>query len=340
MKLLKLISFFVIFATSVIKADDWQRVLNLKGFWKFNIGDNSEWKNQYFKDDDWDDIKVPAFWEDEGFNGYDGYAWYRKNFTISEKYTKQTLFLMLGYIDDVDEVYINGKLVGSSGKFPPEYQTSYYSFRNYPIPRGWLKAGNNTIAVRVYDAELGGGINNGDVGIFVTNSIPIQIGLEGYWKFSTGDNQKWKDFNFDDSKWNSILVPGFWESQGYNDYDGFAWYRKKFIVSKDLINQKLVLVLGKIDDGDQVFINGNLVGSMGNFSSNPPNTNDCYDKLRNYFLPQNLLKNGENVIAVRVYDQYKDGGIYLGPIGITTQKEYTKFWRKNDKKSFWERLFN
>ncbi len=341
MKIVKLILIGLLVCTSFAKAEDWQKVLNLKGFWKFSIGDNPEWKNPYFKDTDWEDIKVPSFWEDEGFNGYDGYAWYRKSFSISEKYVNHTLYLNLGYIDDVDEVYINGKLVGCSGSFPPFYRTSYYSERSYPIPASFLKSGNNTIAVRVYDAELGGGINNGDIGFYLNNTVPLKAGLEGYWKFVTGDNNQYKDINFDDSKWKSILVPGLWESQGYSGYDGFAWYRKKFKISGELIKQKLVLILGKIDDIDQVYINGKLVGSTGNFSEDPINVGDSYSKLRGYFLPQNLLnENGENVIAIRVYDNSYTGGIYQGPIGFTTQEGYTKFLRNKPKESFWERLFN
>ncbi|HPN37155.1 MAG TPA: beta galactosidase jelly roll domain-containing protein [Melioribacteraceae bacterium] len=323
-------------------AEDRSKVFNLSGYWKFSIGDNPDWKKTGFNDNNWEDIRVPAFWEDKGYHGYDGYAWYRKQFIISDKYLNTQLYVELGYVDDVDETYINGVLIGKSGSFPPDYITSYFSYRKYPIPMGLLKPGNNVIAVRVYDDEQGGGIVNGEPGIYSYKSLSFNIGLEGYWKFKPGFNDDYKNVNFDDSKWDEILVPGFWENQGYKDYDGYAWYRKKFKVSKSIAGQKLVLVMGKIDDYDQVYINGKLVGSTGkmnNIDNNNLGVN--YAKFRGYYLPDNLLNyDGENVIAVKVYDGYKDGGIYEGPIGITTQKNYVDYWKKKEKRSFWDRLFN
>jgi hypothetical protein len=332
---------FVLLLAVNLHAEDRTRVFNLSGYWKFSIGDNIDWKNSGFNDSNWEDIRVPSFWEDRGYHGYDGYAWYRKQFIISDKYLNTQLYLELGSVDDVDETYINGVLIGKSGSFPPNYITSYYTYRKYPIPAGIIKPGNNTIAVRVYDDEQGGGIVNGEPGIYSYKSIAVNIGLEGYWKFRTGDSDDYKDFNFNDNKWDELLVPGHWENQGYKDYDGFAWYRKKFKVSKSLSEQKLVLVMGKIDDFDQVYINGKLVGSTGKMTNVDNNLGDSYSKFRGYYLPDNLLNyNGENIIAVRVYDGYKDGGIYEGPIGITTQRNYTDFWKKKEKRSFWDRLFN
>ena len=63
--------------------------------------------------------------------------------------------------------------------------------------------------------------------------------------------------------------------------------------------------------------------------------------MRGYYIPQGLLKYGEeNIITVRVYDGLRDGGIYQGPVGITTQEEYRNYWKeKKRKKNFWEYLF-
>jgi sialate O-acetylesterase len=54
----------------------------------------------------------------------------------------------------------------------------------------------------------------------------------------------------------------------------------------------------------------------------------------------NALKPGEeNVLAVRVYDGYLNGGIYEGPIGIITQDKYRKFWKDRSKKNIWDLIF-
>jgi hypothetical protein len=314
---------------------EFEEYVSLEGDWKFSIGDDLSWAELNYNDKDWTEIKVPSSWEEEGFHGYNGYAWYRKNFKLPYDYDGSNLYLHLGYIDDVDEVYINGKLIGSSGSFPPDYNSAYNAYRKYPIPGNVLKkGGRNILAVRVFDSQLAGGITSGNIGIFInTNEIKPDIDLIGKWKFNIGDNPKWKENNFNDNDWLSLFVPAYWDNQGFRDYDGFAWYRKEFTLPPELHNKKLVLLLGKIDDLDETYINGKLVGSTGEIKedSTEISHNQEYQSLRGYFIPDDVLTDGKNLIAVRVYDGFKDGGIYEGPIGIVKQESYTKFWRERKR---------
>jgi hypothetical protein len=337
-----------IFLMNEVYAQKWERVVNLKGLWKFAIGDDKDRASVKYDDTDWEVISVPSSWEDEGFHGYDGYAWYRKRFNFPTDIKDQSVVLRLGRIDDVDEVFLNGYLIGKTGTFPPEYQTAYNSWREYYVPQKFLNAGSeNVIAVRVYDSQMEGGMIEGDFGFYVDEkAIKLDYDLAGQWKFATGDDEKWKDPEFDDASWKEIFVPGFWESQGYFNYDGFAWYRLKFTHPANLAKKKLVLVLGKIDDIDEVYLNGQLIGSTGDMNEEPIEykKHNEYQKTRGYFIPQSLLQAGkENVIAVRVYDGWRDGGIYLGPIGFVDQSKYTKYWREykppKQKKNFWELIF-
>lgn len=314
--------------------------IDLEGNWRFSIGDDTAWASPDFKDNDWEKIKVPAMWEDQGFHGYDGFAWYRKTFEVPKELVGSNFILNAGFIDDVDQTFINGKLVGMSGGFPPQYVTAYDAYREYYLPKEILKEGKNTIAIRVYDAQLGGGITGGAVGLTSIQSntghiayLDLDINLSGTWKFNLGDIDEWKYPDYDDREWEEIFVPAFWEAQGYKDYNGWAWYRIKFIFPIKFENQKMVLLLGKIDDIDQTFINGTLVGSVGdwNFDNLPEtfNQNNEWETNRGYYIPDNLLKSGEeNVIAVRVYDGYFDGGIYQGPIGLITQDKIREYWNK------------
>ena len=311
--------------------------LDLEGNWRFSIGDDTAWSSPDFDDNNWEKIKVPAAWEDQGFHGYNGFAWYRKTFTVPKELVGSNFVLSAGLIDDVDQTFINGKLIGMSGGFPPQYATAYDAYREYYISKDFLKEGKNTIAIRVYDAQLGGGIVSGTVGLLAiqsnagqTSFPDLDIDLRGKWKFNTGDISDWKNPGYDDKSWTEIFVPAFWETQGYKDYDGFAWYRLKFTLPEKYLNQKMVLMLGKIDDIDQVFINGTFVGSTGdwNFDVVPNSFNQNYEweKNRGYYIPENILLPGkENVIAVRVYDGFIDGGIYKGPIGLITQNKYRKY---------------
>lgn len=326
-------------------AEEWTKIIDLKGYWKFTIGDDLKWAEPDYDDSKWERITVPASWESEGFHGYNGYAWYRISFDYPSAADDYSLHIYLGYIDDVDEVYLNGKLIGKSGGFPPDYYTAYDAQRSYPIPDKYLKKGNkNTIAVRVYDSQLSGGILRGDIGIYAyTDGMKLDINLEGEWKFKTGDDEKWGEKNFDDSKWEKIFVPGTWETRGWIDYDGIAWYRLKFYLPANYKDEKLILVLGKIDDVDEAYLNGSKIGSTGDIynAMNYSNFGEEWDQFRGYYIPNELLKPGEeNTIAVRVYDGYLNGGIYEGPVGIIKQDKYREYWKnRKQKNNIWDLIF-
>ena len=309
---------------------------NLTGRWQFSIGINNEWISPKFDDSKWESIHVPAPWEDEGFNGYNGYAFYRKNIEIPSAYKDRMLYLNMGYIDDVDEVYLNGHKIGASGSFPPNYNTAYNAERIYYIPAEDINFdGSNIIAVKVYDSYDQGGIVSGDIGLYGgKTSVNLDLNLQSLWRFQTGDDPSRKESDFDDSSWPEIFVPAKWEDQGYRDYDGYAWYRKKFTF-KATNEEKMVLLIGKIDDIDQVFINGILVGSTGTFPVKKWDdvyAGNAWLAFRGYYIPDGVLKkNQTNVIAVRVLDTGGNGGIYEGPVGLITQSKYIEYWRKIKK---------
>ncbi|WP_321288136.1 beta galactosidase jelly roll domain-containing protein [uncultured Sunxiuqinia sp.] len=294
---------------------------DLSGQWKFRIGDRYEWATTGYDDSDWDDIRVPARWEDEGFRGYDGYAWYRTTVRVGGELKDKVMVLELGYIDDVDEVFVNGVKVGQTGSFPPNLSTAYNALRKYQIPSDVLQIGEeNLIAVRVYDSHLEGGIVSGNVRLFSAGVIPpFQINMTGSWLFNKG-----KKFNPADHR--KIQVPGVWENQGYKNLDGHAVYAKKIKIAGDLVSQRLVLLAGKIDDADMLFINGELIARTGDFSG--WGRNEFYNEFRNYFIAPETFKAGvENLIEIRVFDSGHDGGIYEGPVGIMTQDDFRKYWK-------------
>ncbi len=327
--------------TSLLNASDLKKEINLRGRWKFEIGDNMKWAEPDFDDSDWKSIYVPDNWEDNGYPGYDGYAWYRKLIQFPKRLKKDNLYLLLGQIDDVDAVFFNGVQIGSAGQFPPKYHTAYNVHRKYFIPKNLIQfEKDNVISVRVYDDQLQGGIIQGNIGICsVKRNLAPDIELGGYWKFKTGDRELWANENYDDSHWDQIIVPGFWEGQGYIDYDGFAWYRKQVFIPDDFKQDELILMLGKIDDVDQVFLNGIRIGSTGPIPKNNyiGEYGHWYQQVRAYYLPQKIVKIGkENVIAIRVYDAWLDGGIYDLPIGVFKKERYQKVDRR--QRSFWDLL--
>ncbi|MBP7459908.1 MAG: beta galactosidase jelly roll domain-containing protein [Candidatus Delongbacteria bacterium] len=322
-----------------------RKEINLGGEWKFRIGDRPEYAQPAYSDQSWKRIRVPSDWENQGYPGYDGYAWYRIQVRIPSNLKTRELELMMGRIDDVDQVFLNGDYIGGKGNFPPGYSTAYNEWREYPIPPDFIRWDqDNLIAVRVFDEGLNGGIIEGQPGIYsVDPSGSPALNLSGLWKFRTGDSPQYAKPTYNDIGWNELLVPAMWDSQGYRDYDGWAWYRKTFRIPTHLADEELVLVVGMIDDMDQTFFNGEMIGHTGNFTPEEMTMmqNNYWNQLRYYYIPPHLIrKNGPNTIAVRVYDVWKDGGIYHGPVGIMTQQHYMELQKKNPPQSLWKSILD
>ncbi len=307
--------------------------INLSTHWKFNIGDNIKWALPTHSDQSWEHIRVPSDWENDGFNGYDGYAWYRIHFDGTVLNKNQTHFLILGFIDDVDETYINGKLIGSSGRFPPRFRTAYNSNRKYHIPAETINyKGDNVIAIRVYDEQLSGGLVSGRPGIYASQgSEDLLQDLYGQWKFKKNNESTYSQKNYDDDDWENILVPSFWDNQGYRSFDGTAWYRKYFKLNVKLeLGKTYYLVLGKIDDFDITYLNGKEIGRTDD--GRDFGESQSYRQIRFYEIPEGLLdKNENNVIAVKVHDLGGEGGIYKGPIGIVEESGITRILRQSNR---------
>ena len=316
--------------------DDWATVLDLAGPWDFRIGDDPAWAGlEAPGGPGWETVTVPAAWEDQGFFGYDGTAWYRTSFTVDAK-TAEALrtappHLLLGRIDDVDEVWLNGTRIGGLGQLPPAYKTASFAFRRVRIPGGVLRDGENVLAVRVYDAGLEGGILEGPVALAVPTErnpagAPFVADLSGTWRFSPGDGD-WAAPGLDDAQWDSLRVPGVWEAQGYRDLGGFGWYRRRVGLEAEAAARDLVLVLGKIDDLDEAFVNGVRVGGTGDLEARRVR-GDEWQVERAYRVPADVLRAGENVVAVRVFDGLIDGGIHEGPVALMTPEAYAERRRR------------
>ncbi|MDA3894405.1 MAG: beta galactosidase jelly roll domain-containing protein [Salinivirgaceae bacterium] len=325
-------------------SEELREIVNLEGRWKFSIGDNSEWSNAHFDDRNWENINVPNSWENEGYRDYNGYAWYRKSFVLERSINEEFVYLVLGYIDDADEVYLNGKQVGAQGLMQPKPETAYNIKRKYPVPVSLLNEnGKNTIAVRVYDYYEDGGMVSGDIGLFVDRQTDmLEVDLSGYWGFETEPEMNERLKNKTPKTPNKIFVPASWESQGYNDFNGKARYNLQFKVSAKKTDEQLYLILGFIDDVETVYLNKEKIGSVFTLEDKE-DTGLPYDIIfRGYKIPEGLLKTDTyNNLSVMVFDKGGIGGIYAGPIGIATKSNYEKLKNLNTRKrGFWEIFFN
>ncbi|WP_420582330.1 beta galactosidase jelly roll domain-containing protein [Reichenbachiella sp.] len=311
------------------KFEDNYRVIDLEKSWKFQIGNDNKWADPLYNDDSWVSIKVPGDWENDGFHGYDGFAWYRVHFDGRALRPNEAHYLMLGFIDDVDETFLNGTLVGKTGDFPPRFRTGYNSDRAYFIGNELINfEGDNVIAVKVYDEYQNGGIVKGKPGVYVSGgSEELLQNLYGPWRFTKSNKKYFSEPDFDDQDWDVVLVPSYWDNQGYRSLDGTAWYRKTFELSfKPEKEETYYLTLGRIDDFDVTYLNGQKIGET--YDDRGFGDSRSYQKIRVYPIPKGLLhKNGKNTIAVKVEDIGLEGGIYSGPVGIVSEKDVTRMIR-------------
>ena len=144
------------------------------------------------------------------------------------------------------------------------------------------------------------------------------ISIRSGWKFKTGDQPEWSSPAYNDKGWTPISVGEYWESQGYAHYDGFAWYRLHIVIPSYLrdsacFKENLRFDLGKIDDGDEFYLNGYLIGRNAGLGDDI--RKGFYNAQRSYSLPVNdprIFWDRENLVAVRVFDKDLDGGMYGG----------------------------
>jgi len=303
-----------------------ERVINLQTTWRFNLGDRWEWADPAFDDSRWETIRVPSAWEDQGFHGYDGYAWYRFTFDGNKLDKAAQYLLNLGYIDDVNQVFFNGEMIGFNGGFPPEFYTAYTALNEFMLPSDLIRSGKNVIAVRVFDATLGGGMVSGRPGIYKSNVAADGLNLEGIWRFTTQMHENWASPYLVDEKWGLIMVPGFWKSKHLKGGNSYGWYRKSFNLTQAMIKKDMVIVLGYIDDFDTSMLNGVFIGRT--YDGEPLGRSNSWRTLRVYDVPAGLLKVGENLLAIQVKDLGGDAGVYSGPIMLIERDRLTSILRK------------
>jgi hypothetical protein len=167
--------------------------------------------------------------------------------------------------------------------------------------------------------------------------------LLGPWKFTVGDSPidpvthapLWAQAGFDDSHWETVdLTPkgtldplgGFsdyvkgWTALGHPGYSGYAWYRIRVQVHAQP-GQKLALAgPSYVDDAYQLFSDGALIGSFGNFSGSQPIF--FFTQPMMFYLPQAPAgSSSDRVLALRFYmapdtlvTEADTGGMHSAPL--------------------------
>lgn len=139
-----------------------------------NTNQVAQYQEPTFDDKQWLTLQQPQIWEEQSLGDFDGTVWLRKHFTLTEKDFNTEGILQIPAIDDNDITYLNGIKIGATNGWNIE--------RNYKIPLGLLKAGDNVIAIQVVDNGGGGGIHGSDSDLKLTVGATT-IALHGLWQF-------------------------------------------------------------------------------------------------------------------------------------------------------------
>ena len=138
-------------------------------------------------------------------------------------------------------------------------------------------------------------------------------------RFRVGDDPAWKAPAFDDSAWQVLALDQDWNQQGFQNVE-YAWYRIRLTIPSSLkqgVTQWVLLDLGPIDDTDETWLNGHLVGKTGSNPEDPDGYSSQWSKHRRYVVdPKYVRWDKENVIAVRVYNGGDPGGFFDGPVRV------------------------
>jgi beta-galactosidase len=141
-------------------------IKSLDGIWKFKwvkspAERSFDFQNDGFDLSNWENIKVPANWQTEGYDkyiftdveypikpnppfvpaDYNPVGSYKRNFTIPENWKGKDVILRLGAVNSFFYLWINGKYVGLSkdSKTPAEFDIT-----------GYIRQGINSVSLQVF----------------------------------------------------------------------------------------------------------------------------------------------------------------------------------------------
>ncbi|HEL4257421.1 TPA: beta galactosidase jelly roll domain-containing protein [Stenotrophomonas maltophilia] len=159
----------------------------------------------------WEHWNVPALAD------YNGMVWYRTQVTLSAEQAAQGATLELASVDETDMTWVNGVAVGS------QYGAGE---RRYPLPKGLLKAGSNSVVVNVLDTYGEGGLAGPATAHAVILEDGQRVVLDASWQYRMAPGGQAPPF----APWQaatglSTLYNGMIAPLGAFGLRGMLWYQ-------------------------------------------------------------------------------------------------------------------
>jgi hypothetical protein len=119
-----------------------------------------------------------------------------------------------------------------------------------------------------------------------------------------------------EADWKDIRIGAWWESQGYPDLDGWAWYRLWVDIPKSWEGRDVFLSFEGVDDLYELYVGGELAGKGGDLATHK----DAFNEKKSHNISHFVKPGQKALLAVRVHDWYGSGGIFrpvtLGTLAI------------------------
>jgi hypothetical protein len=125
-----------------------------------NRGLESGWQSKTLTDDNregWKEISIGKHWEAFGYEGLDGWAWYRTQVTMPEDWPAGNCYLQIDGADDYIEVFVDGELIGTAGD-RQQRKTAFEQRSSFKISEPVSPGETISVAIRVEDWQGAGGL--------------------------------------------------------------------------------------------------------------------------------------------------------------------------------------
>jgi hypothetical protein len=148
-------------------------LVSLDGLWRFHPGDsppapaNSSgatpgflWAQPDFDDSAWPLLKSDRSWSGQGYKNMSGYGWYR--FTVHVPAGDAPTSLMLAPIVTSFQLFVDGQMVGESGKMPTIVPNTRISHQVFPLTQSASSTARTVqVAIRVWHSPIWAGYVGG-----------------------------------------------------------------------------------------------------------------------------------------------------------------------------------
>ena len=206
-------------------------------------GDVQKWMTSNIVDTAWTKIAIPEGWHaDSKLLNFTGMVWFRKTIDVPKEWEGKDLSVELGPIDEMDVSWMNDYKLGEQ-----MVVANWVTPRKYILPAEKVKAGPNTIVIRMINTLSAGGLmgTRSQLKVYPVNDGDAKaISLAGDWKYKIDvDLAKMPAYPFNRSTiyayYPSVLFNGMINPLIPYSVKGAVWYQGESNVNDAKLYSKI-----------------------------------------------------------------------------------------------------